>query len=284
MSRGLRGKIRCPTCFKGKLQLVEKDAGETVACGGYFDEDISARIPCTYVAKNERAPRLQPWYSEKPTEEQMEEIKRITEEHEAKASGGGGGESGGAPSELLKLVNDLDWPDISTMTGKKKAASLMVELCTSGNVKVDLPQDEKKAVMACGKIIVGNPEASPPQILELIVKEFGISSRKVALAEQQKDAIADSCHCPANAGVMQAFLELGNLYLKEGNANAAGAYKRAATAIMGLDFEITVDNAKSLCKGKTKVANIGKGSADKMYEFLTTGTIEKLEEKRMLSM
>mmetsp|Transcript_19864 Transcript_19864/g.41056 ORF Transcript_19864/g.41056 Transcript_19864/m.41056 type:complete len:474 (+) Transcript_19864:186-1607(+) len=274
---------RCPMCFRGKLQLADKDAGQTVACGGYFDEEISARIPCTYVAKNERAPRLQPWYAEKPTEEQTEEIKKITEEHEAKASGGGGGGSGGAPVELLKLANDLDWPDISTMAGKKEAANLMAELCTSGDVTVDLPQDEKKARMACGKIIVGHPEASASQILELIVKEYGVSSNKLALAEKQKDAIAESCNCPANAGIMQAFLELGNLYLKEGNANAAGAYKRAATAIMGLDFEITADNAKGLCKGKTKVANIGKGSADKMYEFFTTGTIEKLEEKRTLS-
>ena len=29
------------------------------------------------------------------------------------------------------------------------------------------------------------------------------------------------------------------------------------------------------------VANIGKGSADKIYEFVTTGTIQKLEEKRV---
>ena len=49
-------------------------------------------------------------------------------------------------------------------------------------------------------------------------------------------------------------------------------------AIKDLGFEITEENAKSLGKaGKNKVQNIGKGSADKMYEFLTTGTIEKLE-------
>lgn len=51
-------------------------------------------------------------------------------------------------------------------------------------------------------------------------------------------------------------------------------------AIKGLDFEVTEDNAMSLSKGKTKVACIGKASAEKMKEFLETGTMAKLEEKR----
>ena len=45
-------------------------------------------------------------------------------------------------------------------------------------------------------------------------------------------------------------------------------------------MEITADNALGLGKGKTKVDGIGKGSAEKMREFMTTGTIQKLEEKR----
>jgi poly [ADP-ribose] polymerase len=51
-------------------------------------------------------------------------------------------------------------------------------------------------------------------------------------------------------------------------------------AVSKISFEITLDNAKGLGKGKTKVSNIGKGSADKIHEFLDTGTIGKLEEKR----
>jgi DNA polymerase/3'-5' exonuclease PolX len=44
--------------------------------------------------------------------------------------------------------------------------------------------------------------------------------------------------------------------------------------------EITADNAMSLSKGKTKIPNIGKASAEKMKEYMETGTIQKLEEKR----
>lgn len=54
-------------------------------------------------------------------------------------------------------------------------------------------------------------------------------------------------------------------------------------AIQGLDFEITALNAIGLSKGKTKVANIGKSSAEKILEFLQTGKMQKLEEKRMLA-
>ena len=74
--------------------------------------------------------------------------------------------------------------------------------------------------------------------------------------------------------------ELGDYYFKEGNANAGGTYKKVIAAVSKLPFEITLDNAKGLGKGKSKVVNVGKGSAEKMHEFLETGTIGKLEEKR----
>lgn len=59
-----------------------------------------------------------------------------------------------------------------------------------------------------------------------------------------------------------------------------GTYTKVANAIKDLDYEITTDNAKGLGKGKTKVAGIGKGSADKIHEFVETGKMAKLEEKR----
>ena len=37
---------------------------------------------------------------------------------------------------------------------------------------------------------------------------------------------------------------------------------------------------QELGKGKTKVNGVGKGSAEKIFEFLTTGSIAKLDEKR----
>ena len=64
----LSGPHRCPTCFKGKVNLNEDDAGATVICKGFYDEDISVRIPCGFKTNAASANRLRPWYSEEPTE------------------------------------------------------------------------------------------------------------------------------------------------------------------------------------------------------------------------
>ena len=51
-------------------------------------------------------------------------------------------------------------------------------------------------------------------------------------------------------------------------------------ALTNLDEEVTEANAMSFSKGKAKLEGIGKGSAEKMLEFVKTGTFAKLEEKR----
>ena len=69
-------------------------------------------------------------------------------------------------------------------------------------------------------------------------------------------------------------------YFAESNANAALSYKKAIATLITLEEEVTADNAMSFSKGKTKLPGIGKGTAQKMLEFVTTGTFAKLEEKR----
>ena len=68
----------------------------------------------------------------------------------------------------------------------------------------------------------------------------------------------------------------------EGNANAGVSTKKVVNALKDLEAEVTAENAMSFTKGKTKVPNIGKSSGEKMKEFMLTGTMEKLEEKRAL--
>lgn len=269
---------RCPTCFKGNMNLKEEDAGATILCKGYYNEDIAARMQCGYATKASSVPRLQPWYSEEPTEEQLEEMKAITEKHEALADGGGGG-ADGVPPELVEAAEELESWD--TSSGREKA-QLLVDIGTSHKTKVDFPQDEKKARIAVGKMILSNQDATAVEMLELVIKEFGVASAKMEAKEKQKSAMAHSCVVPANAGIVQAFQELGDYYFKDGNANAGSTYKKAITAITSLDYEITEDNAKGLGKGKTKLVGIGKGTADKIHEFCSSGVIQKLEEKRTL--
>ncbi len=305
---------RCPVCSQGKLGLSDEDGGETIKCGGYWDEDLNMKTKCTYSVSNSSAPRLQPWYSDEPTEEQKEEMKEFTEKQIALATGKS---PGGPPSELLEAAEKLDWVDTSNPSQRKKACELMYDMCTSGSVKIDFPEDEKKAKQKIfGLFATHSKPMSAADVLKDVIKEFGIAAAKAEAKAKQKEALATGCNCAANAPLLQAFQELSELYFKGGNSNAGISVsmnlmpffvsriltdrtinlillysptitmfqnKKVCTAIQGLDFEITEDNVMGLSKGKNKVANIGKSSAEKMKEFLSTGTMQKLEEKRMLA-
>lgn len=264
---------RCPTCCKGKLKLSDKDGGATVLCGGFFDETIGRHQSCPFEKANKDAPaslRLHPWYSTKPTEEQVEAMKAITLEQEGNAEGAVGANAGEVPPELIEGAKKLKW-EVSDGQGMKKAAVAMLELVKD---VVDVPTDPKKAMIGIGKIVVANREKikTATGILELVVQEYGIAERKEAAAAKQQEAMEDVCVCPENAPLCQALKELGDLYMKEGNWNASNTYKKAVAAVTELAYEVTADNAKGLGKsGKTKVANIGKGTAEKMHEFVTKG-------------
>lgn len=194
-----------------------------VKCSGYYDEDMGARIPCSYKNTTEAAARIQPWYFEEPSEQQAEEIKEITEKYKANA-GGEVLDSGNVPAEIRSAVKDAKWPDTSTIEGKKDAANLMVKLCSDS---IDIPDDEKKARQGIGKIIVNNPDATATDILELVVKEYGIKELKAAASANQMGALESSCACPSNAPIVQVFQELKDIYFKEGNTNAGSTVRLA---------------------------------------------------------
>jgi poly [ADP-ribose] polymerase len=186
--------------------------------------------------------------------------------------------SGGDDSLVTSLedkAKDLDW-DISAKEGKQKAVKDLIALCEQADV--DLPKTNAK--MEIGTIVTGNQGLSASQVAKLIAQKYGFVKQNEQVAEKKAAAVEALCKNPANSEIVQVMLELSNCYFKEGNSNAGITYKKVSAAVAGLDFEITEENAKGLGKNKTKVENIGKGSADKIYEFVTTGKIEKLEEKK----
>ncbi len=209
---------RCPVCSQGKLGLFDEDAGDTIKCAGYWDEDLNLKTRCTYAVPNSSAPRLKPWYAEEPSEEQKEEMKEYTEQQKAIATGKS---PNGAPKELLEAAEKLEWPDTSDPSQRKKACELMYELCTSGSVKIDLPEDQKKAKQKIfGLFSTASGSLSATEVLQSVVKEFGIAAAKAEAKKKQEKALAAGCECPANAAVLQAFQELSDLYFKGGNSNA----------------------------------------------------------------
>eukprot|EP00978_Attheya_sp_CCMP212_P002279 scaffold4686_cov53-Attheya_sp.AAC.2 len=126
---------------------------------------------------------------------------------------------------------------------------------------IDLPDDEGKDRLKVGQL-------------------FGFASVKTEKGKAKEQAISSICTHHKNAPIMSVMLELRDHYANESsNCHATRSYGRVANAIKDLDYEITEDNAKGLGKGKRKVAGIGASTALKIYKFITTGTIEKLEEK-----
>jgi len=270
----LRGRLSlCPTCHKGKLKLDPKSDMTRVVCPGYFDEDSQVRVACLYSIPIDAAPRAKPWFTEEPSEEEKQEMeKQISGLAELKTDA--------VLESLLDRIHNDEW-DVKSNANIKKMASRLVKICRELGT-LNVPEDDGQAKMEIGKILLQNKTETKHVVLKHLVEKLGIKPSK-AEVKAREATMESQCKCPANGPLYAAFSELMNLFFKEGNSNAGASYRKVVNAIRELDFEVTADNAKNLSKGKTKIAGVGKGSSDKMYEFVTTGKIEKLEEKKALA-
>ncbi|GKY98304.1 hypothetical protein MPSEU_000788000 [Mayamaea pseudoterrestris] len=273
----LRGRLaRCTLCEGGRLKL--HDDGATVTCSGAFDEERNVRVACQYHGKAESAPRWQPWLMQMPTKEEDEEMDRLIAE--AKGEVPSASDSDPAIAGLIKQANKLDL-ELHNNEGIKKATAAIYKLLKSCSKLIDLPDDEGDAKHKVGAMVAANRSQPVADIVRSLVNELGFREAKDDKAAKKQAALKDSCKCPENLPVVSAFQALAEFYFKEGNRNGGVVHSKVATALQNLDFVVTPENAMSLGKGaKTKVANIGAKSAEKILEFVSTGQIEKLEEKR----
>lgn len=258
----------CPSCGEGKLKLLSNG---TVSCSGFYDEATQVRQPCFFSCPAKDAPRLLPWRTTKPTEEEKEQDSK-------KKKTDGTSDDDAWRTTLLPLLEHIHW-DLSSAVNIKTVNSEVAQACQKFG-RLNLPSDESTAKIEIGRIILSNKDKSREEICKLIVDNFGLKLTEKDI-EAKQHAMSSLCACPANGALYEIMLEFGKVYMEEGNKNAGATYKKVANAIKDIEYEITEENAKGLCSKKTKVDGIGKGSADKIYEFLTTGTIAKLEEKRM---
>lgn len=228
-------------------------------------------------------------YTEEPTEEQKAEMDRLAEEATQNAEAGGGSLDAGAASavsddkaQLVKEAEGLAEWSLASKKGLQAASEAICRILKNYTTKhVDLPQDDKRAKMEVGKIILENKDKTSGEIMEAVIKKFGFAEVKAEIEKKRGEVVEHACKNVKNAPLVMAFHELSQLYYKEGNRNAGLTYSKVANAIREMDKEVTEANAMSLGKGaKTKVAGIGPSSAEKILEFVKTGTMEKLEEKR----
>jgi hypothetical protein len=212
-----------------------------------------------------------------PTKEEDEEMDRLIAEAQGQATPTDGDP---AVEALIQKANKLEL-ELHNNEGIKKATAAIYNLLKSCEKSIDLPEEESDAKHRVGAMVAANRSEPIATIIRNLVSELGFRDAKDDKAAKKQAALKDSCKCPENLPIVSAFQELSEMYFKEGNRNGGVVHSKVATALQNLDFVVTEENAMSLGKGaKTKVAGIGEKSAEKILEFVSTGTIEKLEEKR----
>lgn len=215
-------------------------------------------------------------YSEQPTEEQEAEMKALVEKAEGKVSNGSK-DNTKALEALTKAVAKVEW-DVTGKGLKKGVQDLTAAVLTTK--LLDIPQDQGAAVSKIGPLVNQHRQKTLHEILPVLIQEFGLVTVKEEKAALKTKAVGSMVKIPENAELVACFKELAELYFNEGNRHAGVSSNKVVAALKDLPFAITLDNAKGLCKGKTKQPGIGKGTVEKIVDYLENGTMAKLEEKR----
>lgn len=157
------------------------------------------------------------------------------------------------PGDLVQAVNNIEW-DLSSKQNIKKVTTAMVELCASETSPIDFPSALAKGKMEVGKMILEHKNESASVVLNLIVAKYGLKEKNAKNAKRRTEQVEAAMTVGANAGIVEAFNELAELYFAEKNSNAAISYKKVIEAIKELDFEITEENALGLGKVSNTIA------------------------------
>ena len=159
----------------------------------------------------------------------------------------------------------------------KEAMGTLLEACRK--VNAPLPVDDVAAKQRLsGYLLSASPEGRSSGMWRLrdafrdVLRELGVDATKKQKTESSTVAVV-----AANQKLVDIFMEMSKGLMKV-NRFKGIARKKAADAIAELDFEVT--DGIPLSKGKTKVAGIGKASAQDINTILETGTCPQLEDIR----
>ena len=188
--------------------MMEGDL-DHVHCSGRFDEDTRIRLPCSFKSSREsdKVPRLHPWYTTEPTEEEKQAMDEELET--ARAAVDGGGADSGEGAALLEAASKMDWKLVNKQ-GIQQATLELIELVEG---KVDLPQG-KELKRLLGPILVENKDQTPKEIVQKVIDKYGFAEAKEAKAAKREAALESVCANPKNAPLLAAFQELAQLYFK----------------------------------------------------------------------
>eukprot|EP00514_Thraustochytrium_sp_LLF1b_P003189 CAMPEP_0184510560 /NCGR_PEP_ID=MMETSP0198_2-20121128/1879_1 /TAXON_ID=1112570 /ORGANISM="Thraustochytrium sp., Strain LLF1b" /LENGTH=417 /DNA_ID=CAMNT_0026900459 /DNA_START=363 /DNA_END=1616 /DNA_ORIENTATION=- len=254
----------CPQCGKGQLRLTER---KMVACGGYFDDSINMRLPCTFEAAAGDIKR-EKWL-----------IPGVDEEIDTATDGVDSSNRESTEEELAKV--DKAFSSLQEGSSARDYGLKLVEVARNMGLKI--PEDEKAALQRAGSALMAtrdeNGKFDASRAFQHLQQDVGTIEEANAKAEKKQEPTAQ---VDANTKIAQILDELGTLEAKfQDSPNYAftvRALKKAAIAIRGVDFKIT--SGKQVSQGKQKIAGVGKGTAKAIDEILTTGSSARLEELR----
>jgi hypothetical protein len=261
----VRGALgRCPICENKLALALDVDPnGKCVKCGGGWDEELQQRIQCDYITDRDRAPRLA-WRTTKPTEEEEVEAMR------PKLS-----------TSIVKNQSDmLSEYDLTSRDGRRDAAKVLITVCRGAGVK--LPDDDSLAMQQIGPILISNQDIARTDVnklIEVIAESFGIVE-VVMHSDSPNKKPRSIATVPENEGLVLIFKELSKLYREEGNRNAGNTYGKVTAALASFESPIKSSNQFNERKGGVKVPGIGPTTIKYIDEYLKTGMVSKLEEKR----
>ena len=170
--------------------------------------------------------------------------------------------------------------DLHSDKGIKSATAKLNDLLQRSEHKIDLPKDEGTAKRQIGSLVASNRSMAFKDLVPHVARAFGFKEDKEEKMAKNREAQLAIVKCHENAPLVAAFQELVDLCSKEQDRRLASVYSRVVQALRDIEYAIAEDNAMQLSKGKTKVPGIGKKTAEHIIEFLQTGTMEKLEQKR----
>ena len=167
----MRGRLaRCPLCIHGKMAVRDADAKEA-SCTGYYDEDLSARVSCSYKESVKKVRRLLPWWSEKPTEEEEIAMKELDDT----AKTGKAASSSDAIEAFAVKVKKLDWKTSNKAEIQKSTAAMIAILTKGEGSKVNLPKGRE--LMAVGKLVAANQVCCCHFILDRVIVRLGTNTQ-----------------------------------------------------------------------------------------------------------
>jgi hypothetical protein len=200
---------RCVLCG-GRLKLQEGDE-DHVFCSGIFDEENNIRQPCGFQGNritDDKVDRFQPWFTEKPTEEETEAMYNNLMEQANTAPGSTRNDK--AVLDLLKQAESMDW-ELSNKEGIEEATAELLGLVED---KVDLPASKNPPTMTLGSMVVGNSDKTPKEIVQLVIDKYGLKEEKEKKVAAKETVSECMCENPKNAPLLMAFQELAELHFK----------------------------------------------------------------------